>query len=424
MNRRQFLLRSSAALGAVAAASGASMARPDSPSTVASGAADQWSRVRAMFPLDPAYAHFAGFFLVSHPTPVRRAIERYREALDANPIGYWEEHHFAHEDNVRAAAGEYLGVEGEAEIALTDSTTMGLGLLYSSLKLRADQEILTSEHDHYATHQSLRFRAARSGSPFREIRLYKDSASASVDEIVSAVARGLTPKTRIVALTWVHSSWGVKLPLRAIADVIAKANASREPGDRAIFCVDGVHGLGVDDLSIPQMGCDFFVAGTHKWIFAPRGTGIIWGRKELWPEVVGTIPPFGPHDRPSTLHTPGGFHSFEHRWAADEGFKLHMALGKRRVHDRLHALNRRIREGLASMKHVTLYTPMSDELSAGIVCFDVKDMAPADVVRRLHARKIIASESPYERSCARMAASLWNTESEVDNAIGAVAEMA
>jgi selenocysteine lyase/cysteine desulfurase len=424
MDRRQFLVRSSAALGAVAAASGATMAQSASPASVSGDASDQWNRVRMMFRLDPNYAHMAGFFLVSHPAPVRKAIDEYRNALDLNPIAEWHDHHAEYEDRVRAAAGKYLDVNGEREIALTDSTTMGLGLLYNSLKLREDQEILTSEHDHYATHQSLRFRAERTGAKFNKIRLYEDGSQASVDEIVSAVTKGLTPRTRIVALTWVHSCSGVKLPLRQIADAIAEANKNREPGDRAIFCVDGVHGLGVEDLTIPQMGCDFFVAGTHKWIFSPRGTGILWGREELWPEVVGTIPPFGPHEPAATLQTPGGFHSFEHRWATNEGFDLHMRIGKRRVHDRLHALNRRIREGLASMKHVTSHTPMSDELSAGIVCFDVKGMAPAEVVERLLAKKIIASESPYTPSCPRLSASLWNTEAEIDNALGAVAEMA
>ena len=424
MDRRQFLMRSGAALGAAAAASGASLAQSGSPAPGSSSALDQWTRIRGMFRLDPLYAHLAGFFLVSHPTPVRKAIDEYRLALDLNPIGEWLEHHEEYEDRVRAAAGEYLDVNGVREIALTDSTTMGLGLLYNGIKLREDQEILTSEHDHYATHQSLRFRAERTGAKFNKVTLYEDGAKASVDEIVSAVAGGLTPRTRVVALTWVHSCSGVKLPLRQIADAIAEANKDRDPEDRAIFCVDGVHGLGVEDMTIPQMGCDFFAAGAHKWILSPRGTGILWGREELWDQVVGTIPPFGPHEPAGSLQTPGGFHSFEHRWAANEGFNLHMRIGKRKIHDRLHALNRRIREGLAPMKHVIPHTPMSDELSAGIVCFDVKGMEPEQVVERLHAKRIIASESPYTPSCARLAASIWNTEEEIDRALAEVAALA
>ena len=63
--------------------------------------------------------------------------------------------------------------------------------------------------------------------------------------------------------------------------------------------------------------------------------------------------------------TPGGFHSFEHRWALAEAFRFHGRIGKRRVAARIHALNRRLKAGLAGMGHVTLITPRSDALSAG-----------------------------------------------------------
>ena len=59
------------------------------------------------------------------------------------------------EARVLAAAAKYLGAS-TADIALTDSTTMGLGLLYNGIDLRAGQEALTTEHDFFATHESLR----------------------------------------------------------------------------------------------------------------------------------------------------------------------------------------------------------------------------------------------------------------------------
>lgn len=424
MDRRSFLIRSGAAIGAAAAVGQYAPARPGEAPSSGAGSSPDWAWIRDQFDLDPAYAHFAGFFLASHPRQVREAIERHRRALDRNPILVWEEHHLEYEDRVRAAAGGYLGVDGVNEIALTDSTTMGLGLLYNGMRLRPGQEVLTSEHDHYATHQSLRFRAQRDGATVKRVRLYEDGSDATVDGIVGAIERGITDRTRVLALTWVHSCSGVKLPLGEISRLVARVNAGRDGGDRVIFCVDGVHGLGVEDLSIPEMGCDFFVAGTHKWMFGPRGTGVLWGRSECWPLVVGTIPPFGPHTPASSLHTPGGFHSFEHRWAADEAFAFHMSLGKRRIHDRLHELNARIREGLAPMRHVALHTPMDPGLASGIVCFDVEGMAPAEVVERCMKLKIIASESPYTPSCARLSASLWNTEEEVDRALEAIAGLA
>src|SRR5258708_29393709 len=42
-----------------------------------------WAKVRAQFDLAPGSVHFSPFFLVSHPLPVREAIEKYRRMLDA-----------------------------------------------------------------------------------------------------------------------------------------------------------------------------------------------------------------------------------------------------------------------------------------------------------------------------------------------------
>lgn len=416
MQRRDFLVRGGLTLGAAMAA------RPTFASTPANP--QDWSWVREQFDLmDPGVVNFGGFYLVSHPKTVRAALERHRAGLDKNPMMY---HHkgWELEDAVREVAGEYLGVDGKNELALTDSTTQGLAVVYTGIKVREDQEILTSRHDHpAATHKSLALREARSGAKVRRISLYEKPASASVNEIVGNVEKAITPRTRVLALTWVHSNTGVKTPIKAISEVVAKANKGRSAEDRLLFSVDGVHGLGIDNVTLPDLGCDFFAAGTHKWIFAPRGTGILWGRTDAWEHVVPMIPAFGMNPRPAVQFSPGGFHSFEHRWAADEGFKLHLAIGKSRVESRIHDLNRAIREGLSKMKHVDLHTPMSDELSAGIVCFDIKGKAPGAVIEHLLKRGVMGSQSPYMPSCARLAGSVWNTDEEVDRAVKAVGEM-
>jgi isopenicillin-N epimerase len=118
--------------------------------------------------------------------------------------------------------------------------------------------------------------------------------------------------------------------------------------------------------------------------------------------------------------TPGGFHSFEHRWALAEAFRLHLRIGKARVARRIHALNTRLKAGLASMPHVTLVTPHSTALSAGLVCFTVDRMSPGAVVEALRRRRVIATVTPYDPPYARLAPGLLNTPADVDRALRAV----
>ena len=434
MYRRDFLVRTGHVIGAVALTSALRAAEAFAAKQTSSDSAS-WEEVRASFNLEPGLIHLAGFFLASHPKPVRDAIEAYRRALDANPIEYWFANITKSEAAVAAAAAHYLGVD-PGDIALTDSTTMGLGLLYSGLKLRANQEILTTTHDHYSTETSLRLRAERTGASVRRISLYHDAAAKSVGEIVDNVTKGVTPQTRVLAVTWVHSCTGVKLPIRAIADALKPINAGRDEQDRVLLCVDGVHGLGIDGTELPELGCDFFVAGCHKWMFGPRGTGLVWGKPTAWPAATATIPTFDDANyemwmeiRPKApipigaWMTPGGFHSFEHRWALDRAFQFHQSIGKPRVAERIHSLNRQLKDGLSKMHNVKLYTPLEDDLSAGIVCFDVQGMQAQQVVDRLRTKKIVASVTPYKTLYARLSPGLLNSPAEVETTLAAVREL-
>jgi selenocysteine lyase/cysteine desulfurase len=364
------------------------------------------------------------FLLASHPKPVRQAIERHRRGLDENPVQYYRANARVSEERVRLAAASYLNT-AYSQIALTDSTTMGLGLLYTGLKVREDQEILTTEHEYYSTLEALNLRSLRTGAAFRKIRLHNGSFNTSINEIVDNIYRSINPRTRVVALTWVHSSTGLKIPVREIGEVISNINKSRVNDDRILLCIDGVHGLGVENINIEELGCDFFVAGTHKWMFGPRGTGILWGRDDAWNNVVAAIPTFSGSDTAGQTMTPGGFHSFEHRWALNEAFDFHSRIGKERVEKRIHQLNTQLKEGLRKMRNVILHTPMSEELSAGIVCFEVNGFTPYEVVKRLEDRYIIATTTPrtYNERYVRLAPGLLNNPSEVEGTLAAIREL-
>ena len=412
LSRREVLARAGLAAGALALG-----ARP----AAAEAAPDlrDWGSVRSQFALDPGKIHLTSFLLATHPRAVRDAIAAHRQRLDTNPVEYLHGHGDGLSAAAREAAGGFLGVPA-AEVALTDSTTMGLGLLYTRLALGAADEVVTTEHDFYATHESLRL----SGLRVRRIRLYADARRASEDEIVSRIQGAVSRRTRLVALTWVHSSTGVRLPVRTIAQALP---------ERVLVCVDGVHGFGARAETVRDLGCDAFVSGCHKWLYGPRGTGVLWGNERLRQLMRPTIPSFdgssygawvaggvpgGVPDGPTL--TPGGFQSFEHRWALPEAFALHQGIGRERVEDRVRGLASRLKAALAEVKGVRLRTPQSPGLSAGLVCFEVAGRDPSEVVSRLGSRGIVASVTPYATRYVRLGPGIVNTPEHVDVAVRAI----
>ncbi|WP_456460463.1 aminotransferase class V-fold PLP-dependent enzyme [Reichenbachiella sp.] len=436
MNRRNFISQSGLAFGATLALPTLSSCEAESKSSPSVPALDgSWESVRNQFLLSHKNVQMAQMLFASHPLPVRKAIEFHRQKFDESPVEHWEENFLTIEDVQCEAAAKYMGAEKE-EIALTDSTTMGLALLYSGLKLKEGDEILSTTHDHYVTDKALDYAAAKNGATIKRIAEYEDPANATVDEITSKIGAAISEKTRIVAITWVHSCDGLKHPVKEIAEVVKQANSQRAEADRIYLCVDGVHGFGVENINIKEMGCDFFCAGTHKWIFGPRGTGIIWAKKDAWDMMLPTIPafsddpynmwigstPVGPINF-NQLQSPGGFHTFEHRWSLHEGFNFQMAIGKEKVESRTRQLAKLVKEGIAEMSNVTCTTPMDPYLSSGINGFRVKGMSAEEVVKAFHHKGVIASASPYKDSIPRLTPCIINTEEEVQFALNALREI-
>lgn len=434
MLRRKFLGTAGLAISATALSSPSLLTVSTEGNPEQVGTAD-WSTLRDMFPLTRDYIHLSTFLLASHPAPVTREIERHRRGFDENPADYLHDHYRTIDMQIAQSAADYMGGDW-SEIALTDSTTMGLAMVYSGLQVSSGDEILQTVHDHYSTDMSLAHKAERSGAVVKRVALYDNPASVSTEQCQQRLRKGITNRTRVVAVTWVHSSTGVKLPVKALSEVVNAANQERNEADQIIFCVDGVHGFGIEDQDVTELGCDVFIAGTHKWIFGPRGTGVVWGNKKAWARSVPVIPSFSasfaawlgqipPSQVPDGMHfTPGGFHSYEHRWALPAAFELHQQLGKANVQSRIHSLNTQTKEGLAAMPHITLHTPMATEHSSGLVCFEVAGAKPDEIVKHMHDKGIIMSSTPYHQSYARFAPSLLNSEAEIERALAEIHALA
>ena len=121
--------------------------------------------------------------------------------------------------------------------------------------------------------------------------------------------------------------------------------------------------------------------------------------------------------------TPGGFHSFEHRWALADAFRFHAAIEKQRVQARVRSLAAQLKTALVDVRGVRQRTPAGAGLSTGLVCFELDGLDPDEVVQRLATRRIVASVTPYARRYVRLGPGIVNSPAEVDEIVRAVAAL-
>jgi cysteine sulfinate desulfinase/cysteine desulfurase-like protein len=88
--------------------------------------------------------------------------------------------------------------------------------------------------------------------------LYDNPALVSIYDVQKPRLRAaINLRTRIFSATWGRSSTGVKLPIREMVDTITKLTKQRKANQQILFCVDGVHGFGIENQDISQLGCNF-----------------------------------------------------------------------------------------------------------------------------------------------------------------------
>ncbi|MFB9556944.1 aminotransferase class V-fold PLP-dependent enzyme [Streptomyces roseoviridis] len=380
-----------------------------------------WDALRAQFRLEPGWANLALFYLASHPKVVRDAVDHLSAQVDANPLSVpsglslpdgptgWP--------RVRQALAGYLGGRAE-EIAMTASTSIGLGVVYNGVVTRPGQEFLLTELDHSSHRTAARLAAEKHGNTVRLASWFADSATATAQGIAAAVGEAIRPNTRVVGITWVQSSTGLRMPVRAVAEVVRRANEGRSPADRCLLVVDGVHGLAAVDEDAAGLGADVVIAGTHKWLFGPRGTGLIWVAPDVLDQLRPTFVSFIASGGTASL-SPGGFLAFEHAFALPAAVELHERLGRARVAARITQLSTRAKQGLGRIPGITVHTPADPDLSAGITCFSVAGHTHQQVVDHAATRRVRLSTLNY----TRIGTAVINTPAEIDTALDSLADL-
>jgi isopenicillin-N epimerase len=106
----------------------------------------------------------------------------------------------------------------------------------------------------------------------------------SDDQVVEGVAKTLTSGTRLLVIDHITSATATIFPVARIAQVARAAGVA--------VLVDGAHVPGHLPLDVPLLGVDWYTGNAHKWLFAPRGCGVLWTAPERQPQ---TFPPVLSH---------------------------------------------------------------------------------------------------------------------------------
>jgi isopenicillin-N epimerase len=245
----------------------------------AEGAVRYGHALRPLFNLqaDAVFLNHGSFGLT--PRAVLAAQAALRAEMESQPVRFLGRQRL--QPRLRTTAqqlGPFLGVDGE-DLAFVDNATTGINAVLRSLDLKPGDEILVTDHTYGAVHNTVRYVCARSRASMVEVRLPFPTHSA--DAIVEAITASLSPRTRVAVLDLVTSVSALVMPVARLAAACRAAGAQ--------VLVDAAHAPGMLDLDVPALGADWVSANLHKWLFAPKGCGFLWARKEAQADLHPTV---------------------------------------------------------------------------------------------------------------------------------------
>ena len=180
-------------------------------------------------------------------------------------------------DASREKARALLNAAETHEIVFVRGTTEAVNLVaqtWGRANVRAGDEILITALEHHSNIVPWQMLCEEKGARLAVAPIL-DSGEVDID----ALARLLTPRTRMVSIAHLSNALGTVLPVVRITELAHAAGA--------LVFVDGAQAVPRMPVDVRALGVDFYAFSSHK-IYGPTGVGVLYGRAD----VLDAMPPY------------------------------------------------------------------------------------------------------------------------------------
>jgi isopenicillin-N epimerase len=221
--------------------------------------------------LDPEIVYLNHGSFGACPRAVLEQQSEFRALMERELVRYFVELLPGLIDRAREAAARFVRCDSQDLVFVANATT-GVATVLGNLagELCIGDELLTTSHEYPACVNNLRHIASMISG--KAVVAELPFPIASEEQIVEAVLRAVTPKTRVALVSHVTSQTGLVLPITRLV--------SELEGRGVMVIVDGAHAPGMVDVDIAGIGASFYTFNCHKWMCAPKGAAMLHVRPD------------------------------------------------------------------------------------------------------------------------------------------------
>ncbi len=339
---------------------------------------DFWFEIQRAFTVTRGIINLNNGGVCPSPRIVTEAFVRYTWEQEELPAYVMWQILEPRAENVREGLAAMFGTDKE-EIAITRNASESMETLLFGLELRSGDEILTSAQDYPRMMTTVRQREAREGLSLSVIPIATPPADPS--ELVAAFERAITKKTKLVLISHINFTNGQIMPVREICAM------ARARGIETV--VDGAHAFAHLNFTQKDLDCDYFGTSLHKWLYGPKGTGLLYVRRDkierVWPLMAAEKKQSADIRKFEEI----GTHSAAPRLALAEALLFHQGIGPARKEERLRFLARYWMNRLKEVPGVVFHTSFDARQSCAIATVEIKGIEPGALQGYLFDKKKI-----------------------------------
>src|SRR5262245_27576 len=299
-------------------------------------------------------------------------------------------------EGLRSVIAAQIGVDAD-HVSLTNSTSEGCRVVLAGLRLQPDDEVVTTDAEHYGLLGPLH----ASGARVRVASVKERPAAEAADAILAEAG----PRTRLVALSHVLWLQGQVVPLDKLEQEL-----------KVPLLVDGAQSVGA--IPVDASPFDFYTVSGQKWLCGPNPTGGLYVKD---PEAlpVGSPSYFAQQAyEPDGSFVPReGARRFDRSWipaAFIAGLEAAIELAPDWRFERSREISELCRERLLEAgQHV-----VTEAGQANLVSWR-HNGDTAEVVKRAYAQDVIIRDLP-KTGLLRASCGWWTNEDDVERLVAAL----
>lgn len=219
---------------------------------------------------DITYLNFGSFGAC--PKPIFEKYQQFQLELEQEPVDFITNTGLQYLAQSREALSKYVNADA-SDLVFVTNPSYAVNLVARAIGLKEGDEVLSTDIEYGACDKTWAYVCGKAGAKY--IRQHINLPLQSKEEFVKDFFKGLSSKTKLVFISQITSTTGLRLPVEEICAI------AKEKG--ILTFVDGAHSPGHIPVDLINSNFDIFTGACHKWMMTPKGSSFLYVKKALQP---------------------------------------------------------------------------------------------------------------------------------------------